>query len=689
MERDARSLAATAEAGIDGAPIELDGRVELATEVLQAAAPERLSLTIFSRRRGRTRHFTQPAPSIEFDVVHWSARDVVVASGRTGPEGVARLEVPHSAIASGSVAEPQLAVLARGPGLQPRATSVGAAPDSLTTALLAVVQVQEGSTRLMHVVDPSGQAVSAKLLGVRWRSEPFRSELRSVQLDVEEHAPGRYGVHWVDRDLYGGELHVVIDAGVHGTAALALSPVVAADEAPIVAVVRGPAAIRGRVVDRNGRGVVGLCLRARLRSLTKEEGTWSLVEPAASVATLEGGGALEGLAHTDGEGRFEFGGLREAAYVLRILDGRVPLYDEPLAIADARRDGEPLRLVHHRAHLWIRYRERASGATPAGGRSSDPDIFDAGSHPGDDRRLGRVRLGLARTGPIVPVSVDGRTHGYRVDVLEGRRYVVAASVEGYAPVVEEVAVPAGASSVEVDLQLDAAATGQLEIAPTVAGEALAGRSLTFSIEDLVTGAKLADRCSWFWDDPPPWTLAFPEGRYRVIARGDAVFDDHGNVIEVSELGAAESTVQVRAGERVRVILDVPRGGYLDLDLRGAPRPADVVAARDGDPYARMKQLEGESPLPGDAALGATARVSLLRPERAPLLVEWLVGARPRAFVAGESISDHWPLGGRRTSLALPPGEFLLVATTPSGRTLEQPVLLIAGETLQLDLNFGN
>lgn len=257
------------------------------------------------------------------------------------------------------------------------------------------------------------------------------------------------------------------------------------------------------------------------------------------------------------------------------------------------------------------------------------------------------------------------------------RVVLAVLLAVAAPAhVVEVTLAGG--RVDVDVR-SAPATAWGIIRPSIDTLGTAG-DYEISLEDLSTGLRVCDIDAPLGAQPEQ---RVPVGRYRLVVEGIASCDVwHGTVWAERALGRAEVEVEVRADTRVDVPVSLVEGARIDLELVGEPGAADRESVLRLQPWLLESQNAQQLP---EAV--ASAKVVLQRPQRGVEPVFRLIELSGTSS-AGKHLESDWPLGRRETSQVVSPGEWTLVARLSGGREVSADVVLRAGETTRVRLEFA-
>lgn len=340
---------------------------------------------------------------------------------------------------------------------------------------------------------------------------------------------------------------------------------------PLVLQVAGPGRVSGRMVDGDGEPLEGLAVT--VGAVNPELPWWRTAESDINLR-IDGQGWWTAEGHTDADGRFDFTGLRTGAFHLWAETGTWSglLTPEPVAA-----DGVERTYVMDRPRIQVRL---------AGGKGSlvathgfDPDVTCV--------RLDQV--GGERSGPRARSSRGGESQpdGSAVfDVHAGGVYVVTvfgggfefwqtevdmAGRKGLVEVVADPAKSAGFGFVEVELWGPAEEHGALQLGYGVGGE----------IVELTTGVVIARQAaSRYWDTlGSPVEFKLPAGSYRIIGRGLPQRGVHGELLSLSEYGAAQTTLTVAPDSTHSVRLDLPRAPRLEVEIVGEPSAIDLETVR--------------------------------------------------------------------------------------------------------------
>lgn len=535
-----------------------------------------------------------------------------------------------------------------------------------------------GPTLRGRVLDSNGNPIAARIRVVPWL---FERGLGMGGL-AESSSDG-----WFEALPYeAGTFQVIADAGDRGTDALTdVIASVGVVPPPLELVVSGPGVVRGRVRDETGRPAAGIdveVVEATYDRARQEPVVGNAVRGARRLGELEleGRGRVHAQRQTNAKGEFETRGLLAGVFVVRVVSPSV----EPAALltpVPVPSDGEPLDLVRTRPYLAVRVVdadglpwakvEHAFRRDVDGGWPPDPRVAVTPSRPEFVPRDGLEGWTKGRRVAVGEFVFEVRTSTtYRVGLIGGS--------QRWAPL--EIEVPANAGRIDVTLQATKEASRGSLLVDVVTPDGKRTSRLSIRIEDPRTGDVVVDRAELF-DAGWPQGFSLPEGDYRVVVDGaPSIGYFHGTLDDPRQFGRFEAGARVVAGSTVRVAGTLPRGARVRVKLVGA--------ANDADRAAIAAQFVGVSVgiENWNEVLAARAGLLLCTEGRRPIEVEF-TEVWGSTSAAGTHLSNHLALGATDVSQLVPAGRFTLEARLPGGRVVSKPVVLVDGETTEVELAF--
>lgn len=601
----------------------------------------------------------------------------VVTTGVSDAQGVARVELPGD-VGLNERGAPNVVVRVCDPRYQQR-TARPRIPHGGGTAE-ALLVTQHGATARGRVLDANGDPVQARVVAQRWYDFPFGRQLRDV-VAAQPLPRGAFELH-LREDQFG--VHLIAQAEGIGTAALAgVDLPLASPPQDLRLVVIGEGALRGRVEDEAGRPVSGLQLLVRLAELDASPD--DALESAASLRRAEGRGWTEVRCASDGDGRFDLRGLRPEPYVVRAnLRSDSPygygtvLTQRPVLAVD----GEVLLRVAH-PHLVVQLLD-ASGKPWSGAGAEVGRASRASGWPASPRVL---------VYPCSPAGSDPEPRDNALDsrvvaphlltfaVERGARYLVSVRGESFTAAPSVVDVPPDAGRVELEVRAEPPRGWGVVIPRVIAAtpQQSASGHVVF-LEDPDTGLRLVEQERYGKERD---RIRAPAGRYRLVVEGVADLDfHHGTLMTQRDMGRTEIEIDLRAEEELEVPITLGDGARIDLELVGESNAADLAGALRIHTWLHAPEYAKHVP-----ERAASARVVLRRPRRGLESVHRLV-EETGTSAAGTHLSSDWPLGLRETSQIVSPGAWTLVARLPGGREVATDVVLRAGETTPVRLEFA-
>lgn len=535
-----------------------------------------------------------------------------------------------------------------------------------------------GPTLRGRVLDADGNPISARVRVVPWLFERGLGTGALAQASSDG---------WFEALPYeAGTFQVIADAGDLGTDAMCDVTASVGIAPPLFElVVNGPGVVRGRVRDEAMKPAAGIDLEIVEASYdrARQEPAVANAAPGArrlGELELEGRGRVHVQTRTNAAGSFEVRGLLTGVFVVRVATASV----DPAALltpVPVPSNGEPLDLVRTRPYLAVRVVdadgvawakvEHALRAELDGGWPREPHVAVAPSRPQfvpwnglEDWTKGR----RVAVGEFVFDVRAGTT--YRVGVLGGS--------QRWTPL--EIEVPADAGRIDVTLSATPEVPRGSLLVDVVTPEGKRTSQLAIRIEDPRTGDVVVNRAELF-DAGWPQGFSLPEGDYRVVVDGAPSTDFfHGTLMQERQLGRFEADARVVADATVRVAGTLSRGARVRVKLAGT--------ANDADRAAIAAQFAGSTVGIDDwnEVLAARAGLLLCAEGRRPIVVEFTEEITGSS-AAGTQLSNHLALGATDVSQIVPAGRFTLEARLPGGRVVSAPVVLVDGETTEVELAF--
>ena len=450
---------------------------------------------------------------------------------------------------------------------------------------------------------------------------------------------------------------------------------------------RGPGSLRGKVIDEEGRAVAGVRILAIVERADVWPGTGSVPDEVRTKFESEAAGLHRCFGTTDGEGRFEFRGLRDDRFHVWAMSVDGDKFSHLLTQVSVPSDGSELVLQFDRPHLVVRVREgdqlvpveRIERSVLGGFLDSWPEKPSV----------------LVRRAPGSPIFHEAR-HWMNVsetlasgelifDLLPGIEWLVTMLAPGQRARIERVSLTPDSGRRELTFELgEPTPTGTLRVEVTDPEGTRLLDEVSVQVLDPETDAYLVGR-HWFHEGEEDWPVEFdlPHGEYRLVVLSEPTYDGHhGILLRRREYGECRALATVRAGETTALTARLSVASYLDLELAGQVSAADRAFV--------ARRLEGINLDSESRELRARSAHVLLRPSRGYAIgVEFARRAFEGSSAYGTHTFETLPLGTRATSEALPPGEYRLELRLPGGRELSREVILLPGETLPLRFDFGS
>lgn len=619
----------------------------------------------------------RPIPDVDFVIgIGWpgdpDARELVRAT--TDDQGVAHVLVPWSEIeAARDDPTARLFVRVIGAGFK-QYTSSCPLPTRVEEVALRVL-AHPGGTLVGRLFDAQRRPCTGLV-----RAAPPGELGRGLRFSCKSDSRGWFALHFNEPGAI--DLTASADDIALGTAGRRALDVAFGYPAQRIELVLGAVgALRGRVVDGDGRPAAGVKLVAKLDELVTAEATERRLLAYGDFARDRVGHAVA-LIVTTVDGGFEFRGLCAGAFRVFVARDEFSL-ESGIELTTAAISSVPVRdieLVYSHTYLAVRLVD--SNGVPWSGsarvaRQSPVALKDAWPKepqlivtlPEDDLRgLDRDEHGL-----------DGRRNDDGTYVFECRaesnyRVGLLGGTQPWRPV--DVFVPAGAGRVDVVVEVaPETKLGVLDVTVRDAVDPRRSSGVEIVLEDPHDGSIVLRRFAP--DTRHHWRLELPAGEYRVVAQGAPELNLwHGTLWGARELGRFEETVDVLPEHETKLLASLGDGARLELLLVGASDANDFAASRARG-WTDPEFVEREAKL---------AQVALLspghRPEPVNFRYEIDVGSG-----AGTHLRAALPLGERQTSEVLPVGRYELVARLPGGRELRAPVELFEGRTTKAELRF--
>ncbi|MFT7168090.1 MAG: hypothetical protein ACI80K_001215 [Paracoccaceae bacterium] len=178
------------------------------------------------------------------------------------------------------------------------------------------------------------------------------------------------------------------------------------------------------------------------------------------------------------------------------------------------------------------------------------------------------------------------------------------------------------------------------------------------------------------------------GQVRVVGTGLPAWDAYNGLGRYARShGRVEKLVKVMPGRTVKVSLEVPIGGVLDVEVRGEVSELDT--ARVGEEVDRRARL-GDAEVYTDIEALLRATITLEDPVRH--VVETVTperGSIPRTDSYTRPDAHLWTLGETHRSGMLPSGTYTPRAIFPNRAPIETQVTIRSGEVTPVVLDFGD
>ncbi len=631
---------------------------------------------------------SKPIANIEFVVLpkHEGPFVEPLVSGVTDERGIAVVRVP-AALPDGK--RPEVIVRVDQEGMQ----QLSMVPwkkkgtEDASRGFVARLRVTPGRTLWFQAVDKDDKPVAAC---VSWRSSSGAEGRRPSFLSADI----RFGAGWLQVNL-DREEKVDVWAwanGVGGGTAFWMQGDEDTTSAPSLKLV-GDGILRGRVLSSSERPLVGIPLFLRWKGFEMKPGLRSGLPRAKLGESLTVSGLRFGQCTTDGEGRFELGGLEPGEYEILCAERSTSWAKwNVIGTSLVSSSGEPIVLRHDRATIEVLL-QNAQGkpwagphgeqkGTIFGRRGRACDFLDWPDEPqlvvrelGDGDIMGLLSWyrSLALWAPSNTLFSEVKADSlYAVQVIGGSFlgdvHLVSTPKDPGASILEVVAGPE-------------CALGTLKVVPMRRGSkysSIGSPEMNLWVADFETGLPLL---SWQRYRDMPFQFSMPPGKYRVVLEGKASMDSHhGILMTPRRYGRTEAVVIVEAGGDHSVNLDLAHGGHLEIKVEAEPNATDLEALQKKYPQT-----------PSDAEWlldhSRTASIQIRRRHFISEFVTFSGFSMEHTSSAGTHLLRAWPFGEQHKSEMLPSGTYELIATTPGGRKLVQTIEIKEDQTLDLTLKF--
>lgn len=517
---------------------------------------------------------------------------------------------------------------------------------------------------------------------------------------------------------------VIVDGGSGGRASAELKPrgEVGKPAEIMHLELQGEGRLKGVVLDSANDPALPLRLYAILQPSGGGPTFDGFTEPVRSQLMQRGEGQFYGRTTTAEDGSFSFEGLVPGRYrMLAELPGaedehgyKDPKYDL-LGVTTAAADVEPVVLRYNRPTIIVEMRTEASEEV------ASLTLFDAGPIGADPWVQGSARAWeVPLANPFATHRAPFKRGNHDVltdhfDVVAGRQYILVAKWPVFDRTLRVVEVPAHDAKVSVTIDAIELPVGEVEVHARLAeltpdvhrvlthrpeevegedgSEApknrlrwIGGPTLAIFLEDPVTGLPILQK-TWEGDASGRHGFNCPVGPVRVVACALPLLERyHGTLSGPRFHGRVERIIEVKSGVRERVSLEIPIGGALKVEVKGsisemeeARAFADVQRRYALGEYFDME--DSERLLQAELFIEDAARHI-----REPVTREArpIRGSKP----TGIHITNGWPLGETHGSIALPSGEYTLVAMFPNRSPIRTRVSIRSGEVTPVRIDFG-
>lgn len=613
-----------------------------------------------------------------------------ITSGVTNEKGEAHISIPRSYF-KGYL--PRVIVRLDQPGMQDvygrwERPSNGPWADSRVVQLFP----KKGRTLYFQAFSPAGDPVRARLA---WRNitTPSKWGPRNLYLD-EQLGAGWFVVNVED------SCELDVWAWKSGVGAATLLGVNSDEGTPgeHKLILKGESGLRGQLKGLDGTGVVAMPMFIRKQGREWVPGNSGnlpgVVEPGHGV----GAEGLEfGWCVTDESGNFELQGLAPGAYEALVgsgphdssfwspLVGEIALTSDASSILNFTRPVVQVQLLNSEGKPW-------EGSQADQEIDDYPELWkrycDFSSWPDSPQLIVR---GLRNSKPTSlafwlrsPVFwSEGRT--FFSEISPGNYYAVQVIGGPFQGKVQVIHAPADGTSIKLDVVAGAPTPfGKLQVIPKRRGHEIGKakwrRDFGLWVADVETGVPLL---TWPMMAEGTGEFSLPEGKYRVVLEGRSQSDSHhGTLMRSRSAGRAEAIVHIKSATEKTIDLDMDRGGFLNITLKGEFILADLAAIRK-----RYKRASVDTPWLIEEA--NKARLRIYAPNFIPDSVKFAGQAMEGTTSAGRHLINLWPLGTTQKSEMLPAGTYELIATMPGGRERRKTIEIKAWSTEDLVLDFSD
>ncbi|MCP5020524.1 MAG: hypothetical protein GY930_02005 [bacterium] len=550
---------------------------------------------------------------------------------------------------------------------------------------------KKGSTLYFQVQETSGDPVRATF-GWRETLNPTKRGSRSL------FANGQFGAGWYVLNV---EADCDVDAwawksGVGGGALLAVK-----SDVDVLGghklVFRAESRLRGQIKSLGGTGIMDLPMFVR-----KQGSEWVPQRPKGLFGVQQGKGVgpkgLEfGWCRTDEGGRFELQGLAPGSYEVLVMSSSFRRSDWSLLPGElAQTSDDSSALNFTRPIVRVQLLNSAGEAWDGGREIQKADGYSRhwkrqcnfSDWPESPQLLVR---NLATPEPtslrfwLRSPAFWSDNHALISEISPGAYYAVQVIGGPFQGHVQVIQAPADGAPIKLAVKAgDRKPLGKLRVNLKHRGHKIVARKwfndFGLWIADFETGVPLVTRIE-FAQGPPEFSL--PEGKYRVVLEGRSLGDSHhGTLMQPRSAGHAEAIVRIESATEKNIELDMDRGGFLNITLKGESTPADLAALR-----RRYKQASEDSPWLLEAA--NKAHLKIFAPNFIPEVVKFKGRDMEGTPAEGIHIQSHWPLGKTQKSEMLPAGTYELIATMPGGREFRKTIEIKPSGPEDLVLDFSD
>ena len=697
-------------------------------ERLEASAPEdkgptmRIRVTCkrlaFSYERPKRAPPISSAVEFELGIKVFGGESFPLYAGRTDEEGTVIVDLPWSAITNlAGSRSARLWGVVREHGYQQRVNSIRLpilepSPEKLNRLELKL-DLRQGVTLNGTLLDTQGVPCSGTIFGELIGGQGRRRQDGSNTAQDD----GKFALHLEHPGLHqffaerrespnpGSACSGSIDIDLNGP------------QQDLELHLVGPGSIHGVVLDSGGLPTPGLDLLA-LTAKESPHGAFSLPVGVSRAYTLEGRGFHLRQTRTDARGQFLFSGLRNDNFVVRARTRLGDDYPIFLTATPVVSNGQNLVLRLSRPHLIVKVLDAAH--EPIKVHCPRRSFEQWPKHPTLQVLPAPEWNHLYSSSQRLQPGKEVSTGTVVFDLPTEQEFIVSLFAPGQAVQSARVFLPNGCGRVDQVFVLDQVKPpGELLLQVRDPEGKPVNQSLLVDVIDPISGITVVSRASHgtrkgqaAW----PARFALPKGIYRVeVTSTPGVESHHGTVLSHRRWGDFRAEVAIASGETKELTANLSAPAWIDLEVLGETNEGDRVSALEHNPgflqsYEVLLRAEGTDhwsgpsmedngwtrvTLEGDeresriATYASRVTAQLWREDGYPIDVDFSWRSMEGSSAAGTHMFKYMPLGTRKKSEALPPGNYRLVVRLPGGRSRSREVVLTAGGVVEVSIDFGS